>query len=94
MLKLLKAEWRIYILSIICLNNGLSPDRRQTIIWTNAGILLIRTLGINFSEIIVNVAIDYTVAFSWVIGNAKGTCQIADHSSFQYIDSGHPRLDL
>ena len=25
--------------------------RRQTIIWTNAGILLIRTLGTNFSEI-------------------------------------------
>ena len=38
-------------LTIIGSDNGLSPGRRQTIIWTNAGILLIRTLGINFSEI-------------------------------------------
>ena len=34
-------------LSIIGSDNGLSPDRRQTIIWTNAGILLIGTLGTN-----------------------------------------------
>ena len=42
----------IYVgkLTIIGSDNGLSPDRRQAIIWTNAGILLIRTLGINFSE--------------------------------------------
>ena len=32
-------------------DNGLSPGRRQAIIWTNAGILLIGPLGINFSEI-------------------------------------------
>ena len=31
-------------------DNGLSPGRRHAIIWTNAGILLIRTLGTNFSE--------------------------------------------
>ena len=31
-------------LTIIGLNNGLSPGRCQAIIWTNAGILLIRTL--------------------------------------------------
>ena len=30
-------------LSIIGSDNGLSPDRRQAIIWTNAGILLIGT---------------------------------------------------
>ena len=29
------------------------PGRHQAIIWTNAGILLIRTLGINFSEILI-----------------------------------------
>ena len=33
-------------------DNGLSPGRRQAIIWTNARILLIRTLGTNFSEIL------------------------------------------
>ena len=31
-------------------DNGLSPSRRQAIIWTNAGILLIGPLGTNFSE--------------------------------------------
>ena len=35
---------------IIGSDNGLSPDRRQAIIWTNAGLLLIGPLGINFSE--------------------------------------------
>ena len=35
-------------LTIIGSNNGLSPGRRQAIIWTNAGILLIRTSGTNF----------------------------------------------
>ena len=33
-------------------DNGLSPGRRQTIICTNDGILLIRTLGTNFNEIL------------------------------------------
>ena len=37
-------------LTIIDSDNGLSPDRRQTIIWTNTGILLIGILGTNFSE--------------------------------------------
>ena len=39
----------------ICSDNGLSPGRRQAIIWTNAGILLIRTLGTNFSEIVSGI---------------------------------------
>ena len=37
-------------LTIIGSDNGLSPGRRQAIIWTNAGILLIGPLGTNFSE--------------------------------------------
>ena len=41
--------------TIIGLDNGLSPGRRQAIIWTNAGILLIRTLGTQFSEIISEI---------------------------------------
>ena len=40
---------------IIGSNNGLSPGRRQAIIWTNAGILSIRPLGTNFSEILIEV---------------------------------------
>ena len=39
-------------LTIISLDNGLSPSRRLFIIWTSAGILLIRTLGTNFNEIL------------------------------------------
>ena len=36
-------------------DNGLSPGRRQAIIWTNAGILAIRPLGTNFSEILITI---------------------------------------
>ena len=38
--------------SAIDSDNGLSTERRQTIIWTKAGILLIGTLGTNFSDIL------------------------------------------
>ena len=44
-------------LTIIDSDNGLSPDRRQAIIWTNAGILLIGPLGTNFSEISIEILI-------------------------------------
>ena len=37
--------------NIIGSNNDLSPGRRQNIIWTNDGVLLIWPLGTNFSEI-------------------------------------------
>ena len=47
-------------LSIIGSDNGLSPGRRQAIIWTNAGILLIGPLGTNFSEILIEI---YTFSF-------------------------------
>ena len=42
-------------LTIIGSDNGLSPDRRQAIIWNNAGILLIRPLGTNFSEMLIEI---------------------------------------
>ena len=42
-------------LIIIDSDNGLSPGRRQAIIWTNAGILLIGSLGTNFNEILIGV---------------------------------------
>ena len=41
--------------TIIGSDNGLSPIRRQAISCTNAGILLIRTLGTNFSEILIQI---------------------------------------
>ena len=42
-------------LTIIGSYNGLSPSRRQAIIWTNAGILSIGPLGMNFSEILIEI---------------------------------------
>ena len=48
-------------LTIIGSDNGLSPGRRQAIIWTNAGILLIRPRETNFSEIFIEI---YTFSFN------------------------------
>ena len=42
-------------LTTIDSDNGLSPDRRQAIIWTNAGILWIGPLGRSFSEILIKI---------------------------------------
>ena len=41
----------------IASDNGLATSRRQAIIWTNAGILLIWPLGTNFSEILIKIHI-------------------------------------
>ena len=42
-------------LTIIGSNNIVPPGRRQTIIWTNAGILLMLILGTNCSEIFIEI---------------------------------------
>ena len=42
-------------LIIIGSDNGLSPERRQAIIWTNAGVSLIGPLLTNFSEILIEI---------------------------------------
>ena len=42
-------------LTTIGSDNDLSPGRRQAINWTSAGILLIGTLGTNFSEILSEI---------------------------------------
>ena len=42
-------------LTIIGSDNGLSSGRRQAIIWTNAGILLIGPSGTNLSEILIAI---------------------------------------
>ena len=41
--------------TIIGSDNGLSPGRRQAIIWTNAGILLIGPLGTNVNETSIEI---------------------------------------
>ena len=42
-------------LTIIGWDNGLSPGRRQAIIWTNDGILLIWSFGTIFSDILIEI---------------------------------------
>ena len=42
-------------LTIIVSENGLSPGRRQAIIWNNAGLLLIQPLGTNVGEISIGI---------------------------------------
>ena len=54
-------------LTIIVSDNGLSPGRRQTIIWTNAGILLMGPYGTNFSKILIEILI-----FSFTKMSLKG----------------------
>ena len=50
----IEAERRIYM---HCVDNGWAPGRHQAVIWTRAGILLMRSLGINFSEILIKIYI-------------------------------------
>ena len=42
-------------LAIFASDNSFSPERRQAIIWTKAGILSIGPLGTHFSEILVGI---------------------------------------
>ena len=42
-------------LTIIGSDNGLSPGRRQAMIWTNAKILLTGPLGTNFSDVLIEI---------------------------------------
>ena len=56
--ELIEAKWRIYASAkqtTIGSDNDLSPSRRQAIIWTTAGILLIGPLGTNLSEILSEI---------------------------------------
>ena len=54
-------------LTITGSDSGLSPGRRQAIIWTNAGLLLIEPLGTNFAEFLIKIHIFSYNAFEIVI---------------------------
>ena len=58
-------------------DNGLSPGRRQAIIWTNDGILLIGLLGTNFSEILVEIYIFSFKKMHLKLSGIVGHCQSA-----------------
>ena len=38
-----------------CSHNGLSSGRRQAIIWTDAGMLLMGPLATNFNEVVIEI---------------------------------------
>ena len=58
-------------LTIIGSNNGLSPGRRQAIIWINAGILLIEPLGTKFSEILIEILTFSFKKMCLIVSSAK-----------------------
>ena len=58
-------------LTIIGSDNGLSPDRRQAIIWTNDGILSIGPLGKTFSEILIGIQTFSFKKMKFKISSAK-----------------------
>ena len=57
--------------TIIGSDNGLSPGRRQAIIWTNAGILLIGVSETNFSEISIKILIFSFAKMRLKVSSAK-----------------------
>ena len=68
---------------IIGSNNGLSLGRRQAIIWTNAGILLIGPLGTNLIEILIEIYIVFIQenAFENVVRNMADV--LSQHQLFK-----------
>ena len=48
-------------LTVIGSDNGLAPNQHQAIIWTNAGILFVRPLSTNFSEISIDIHIQCSI---------------------------------
>ena len=78
-------------------NNGLSPGRRQAIIWINAGMLLIRPFGTFFSEILIEI---HTFSFNKThLKMSSGKCRSQPqyvkmdsvlHSSSTYWAGAHP----
>ena len=52
-------------------DNGLSPGRRQAIIWNNAGILLIGHSGTNVSEIVIEILTFSFKKMSLKVSSAK-----------------------
>ena len=63
----------IYVgeLTIIVSDNGLSPGRRQAIVSTNDGILLIGPYGTNFNEILIEILIFSFTKMSLKVSSAK-----------------------
>ena len=72
-------------LTIIGSDNGLSPGRRQAIIWTSVGILSSGPLGTNFSEVFIEIE---TFSFTKMhLNMSSGKCRphcVKYHSHAQH----------
>ena len=77
-------------LTIIGPDNCLSPGRRQAIIWTNAGILLIEHLGTNFSEVLIKIN---TFSFKKMYLKMLSGKLVAILSRPQCANNVHPNID-
>ena len=73
-------------LTIVGSDNGLSPGRRQAIIRTNAGILLIRPLGTNFSEILIEILIFSLKKMHLKVSSAKRRPSCLSLNVLRYLD--------
>ena len=67
---------------IIGSDNSLLPGQCQVIIWTNAGILLIGPLGINFSEILIKINTLHSRKCIW-------KCHLQNGVYFVFLSSRH-----
>ena len=76
-------------LTIIGSDNGLSPERRQANIWTNAGILLIGTLGTNSSEILSEIHIFSFKKMPLKMASAKWRPFCLGLNGLMHVFTGH-----
>ena len=87
-------------LTIIGSDNGLSPDRRQAIIWTNAGLLLIGPLGKNFNEISIKILSFSFKKMRLKVSSAKwrpfclGLNVLIHYNSLWRLQRQHRRLEI
>ena len=78
--------------TIIGSDNGLSPGRRQAIIWTKAGILLIQILGTNFNEILSEIHTFSLKKMHWKMAAILSRPQCVKTSIFTYLLRKFPHL--
>ena len=73
-------------------DNGLSPGRRQAIIWTNAGLLSIGPLGTNVSEILIKIQSFSFTKMHLKTSSAKRRpfCSGGDELNVYYLDDSLP----
>ena len=79
-------------LTIIGSDNGLSPGRRQAIIWNNDGLLLIGPLGTNFSENLIEILTFSFTKMQLKVSSAKWRpfCLSLNVLKFEWLSSLKP----